>query len=198
MDKTQETYEFILYFMKQNHYPPTIREICAELNLDSTSSAVYHLKKLEKMGKISRNSSKNRAIELASESDEENMPHISLPVLGTISAGQPILAEENLSEKILISENMFSGTNLFVLKVQGDSMINVGIYDGDYVVISKQSVANNGEIVACLIDNEATVKRFYKEDGYFRLQPENSFMRPIIVDHVEILGKVVGLIRNRF
>lgn len=194
MDKTQETYEFILYFMKQNHYPPTIREICAELNLDSTSSAVYHLKKLEKMGKISRNSSKNRAIELI----DDDAPHISLPVLGTIAAGQPILAEENLSEKILISENMFSGSNLFVLKVKGDSMINVGIYDDDYVVISKQSVANNGEIVACLIDNEATVKRFYKENGYFRLQPENSFMRPIIVDHVEILGKVVGLIRNRF
>lgn len=197
MDKTEETYEFIQYFMKQNHYPPTIREICAELNLDSTSSAVYHLKKLEKMGKISRNGSKNRAIELVND-DEEDSAHISLPVLGDIAAGQPILAEENLSERILISENMFSGTNLFVLRVKGDSMINVGIYNDDYVVISKQSVANNGEIVACLIDNEATVKRFYKEDGYFRLQPENSFMRPIIVDHVEILGKVVGLIRNRF
>ena len=109
-----------------------------------------------------------------------------------------IFAEENLLDKIIINENLFNGSNMFVLKVKGDSMVNVGIYDGDLVVISKQSVANNGEIVACLIDNEATVKRYYKENGYFRLQPENSFMRPILTDHLEILGKFVGLIRNKF
>ncbi len=194
MNNTQKTYDFIMDFMKKNNYPPTIREICSSLNFDSTSSAMYHLKKLEKEGKITRNYNKNRAIELT----DNAQPHITLPIIGTIAAGTPILAEENLIDKMIVNENLFTGTNMFVLQVKGDSMINVGIYDGDYVVISKQSVANNGEIVACLIDNEATVKRYYKENGYFRLQPENSFMRPIITDHLDILGKVVGLIRNKF
>ncbi len=195
MDKTLETYNFIVSYLEDKKYPPTIREICDRLNLDSTSSVVYHLKKLEKMGKITRSVNKNRAIELVDKSANNN---ISLPVVGLIAAGQPILAEETLMDKVIVSENLFSGTNMFVLKVKGDSMINIGIYNDDLVVISKQSVANNGEIVACLIDNEATVKRYYKENGYFRLQPENSFMRPIITDHIDILGKVVGLIRNKF
>ncbi len=193
MDKTQEVYKFLEEYIYKNNYPPTIREIGEKLNLDSTSSVVYHLKKLENAGKILRSENKNRAIELA---DKPIINSVSLPVVGTIAAGQPILAEENWSDKIIINENFFIGSNLFVLKVQGDSMIEIGIYDGDYVVISKQSVANNGEIVACLIDNEATVKRFYKENGYFRLQPENSSMKPIYTDHVEVLGKVVGLMRN--
>ena len=191
MDKTEQTYNFIVNYIERYKYPPTIREICDNLNLDSTSSVVYHLKKLEKMGKITRSNNKNRAIELTN-----TISSVTLPVVGVIAAGQPILAEETLLDKVVISENFFSGTNLFILKVKGDSMINVGIYNGDYVVISKQSIANNGEIVACLIDNEATVKRFYKENGYFRLQPENNNMRPIYTDHLEILGKVVGLIRN--
>ena len=195
MDKTQEVYNFIKEFIKNNKYPPSIREICNSIKLESTSSVVYHLKKLEKLGMITRNNNKNRAIELVD--NEVNYPTISLPVVGTIAAGQPILAEENLSDHIVVSENFFYGSNLFVLKVKGDSMINVGIYDGDYVVISKQSVASNGEICACLIDNEATVKRLYKENGYFRLQPENDEMRPIFTQQVEVIGKVVGLIRNR-
>ena len=193
MDKTQEVYNYLEEFIYKNNYPPTIREIGEKLNLDSTSSVVYHLKKLENAGKIVRSENKNRAIELA---DKPIINSVSLPVLGTIAAGQPILAEENWSDKIIINEDFFMGSNLFVLKVQGDSMIEVGIFDGDYVVISKQSVARNGEIVACLIDNDATVKRFFKENGYFRLQPENSSMKPIYTDHVEILGKVVGLMRN--
>ena len=194
MDKTIETYNFIVSYLEDKKYPPTIREICDKLNLDSTSSAVYHLKKLEKMGKITRSVNKNRSIELV----DKTINNITLPVVGVIAAGQPILAEETLLDKVIVSENLFSGSNMFILKVKGDSMINIGIYNGDYVVISKQSVANNGEIIACLIDNEATVKRYYKENGYFRLPPENSFMRPIITNHVEILGKVVGLIRNKF
>ncbi len=193
MDKTTETYNFIVSYLEDKKYPPTIREICDRLKLDSTSSVVYHLKKLEKMGKITRSTNKNRAIELT----DSALNSISLPLIGEIAAGQPILAEESLIDKFIVSDNLFSGTNMFVLKVKGDSMINVGIYNDDYVVISKQSIANNGEIVACLIDNEATVKRYYKENGYFRLQPENSFMRPIITNKVEILGKVVGLIRNK-
>lgn len=193
MDKTQETYDFIEKYISQNNYPPTIREMCDSLKLDSTSSVSYHLNKLEKQGKIIRNASKNRAIELV---NKPILNSVALPILGTIAAGAPILAEESWSDKIVISENFFIGSNLFILKVKGDSMIDVGIFDGDYVVVSKQSIANNGEIMACLIDNEATVKRFYKENGYFRLQPENSSMTPIYTDHVEILGKVVGLIRN--
>ena len=194
MDKTMQTYEYLVSYIERFGYPPTIREICINVGLDSTSSVVYHLKKLEKMGKITRSNNKNRAIELT---ERQNLSSITLPILGTIAAGQPILAEENLSDKLVISENFFTGRNLFILEVKGESMIDVGIFNGDYVVISKQSVANNGEIVACLIENEATIKRFYKENGYFRLQPENSSMKPIIVENVVILGKVVGLIRNR-
>ncbi len=193
MNKTEQTYEFITKYIENNKYPPTIREICDNLNLDSTSSAVYHLKKLEKMGKILRGTNKNRAIELAHNNLNNG---ITLSVVGEIAAGTPILAEQNLIDSFVVSENLFTGKDMFVLKVKGDSMINVGIYNGDYVVISKQSVANNGEIVACLIDNEATVKRYYKENGFFRLQPENSFMQPIYTTQLEILGKVVGLIRN--
>lgn len=195
MDKTQETYNFIASYIETNKYPPSIREICSNVKLDSTSSVVYHLKKLEKMGKITRSDNKNRAIELTDALS--SVPTISLPIVGTIAAGQPILAEENLVDNIVVAEDLFAGSNMFILKVQGESMINIGIFDGDYVVISKQQVANNGEIVACLIDNEATVKRIYKENGYFRLQPENDNMRPIFTDHLEILGKVVGLIRNK-
>jgi len=194
MDKTQETYEFIASYINRNKYPPSIREICSNVKLDSTSSVVYHLKKLEKMGKISRTDNKNRAIELT---DAPNIPTISLPIVGTIAAGQPILAEENLIDNIVVAEDLFSGSNMFILQVKGESMINAGIFDGDYVVISKQKIANNGEIVACLLENEATVKRIYKENGYFRLQPENDGMRPIFCEQLEILGKVVGLIRNR-
>lgn len=195
MDKTQETYNFIASYIERNKYPPSIREICSSVQLDSTSSVVYHLKKLEKMGKITRSDNKNRAIELTDGIN--SVPTISLPIVGTIAAGQPILAEENLIDNVVVAEDLFSGTNMFILKVQGESMINAGIFDGDYVVISKQKVANNGEIVACLLENEATVKRIYKENGYFRLQPENDSMRPIFAENLEILGKVVGLIRNK-
>ena len=194
MDKTQETYEFVKSYIEDNNYPPTVREICAHLHFGSTSTADYHLKKLSNAGKIEYGGGKNRSIRLL---DRETISQISLPVVGEIAAGYPILAEENYSDNINVSAGLFHGTNLFVLKVKGESMIDVGIYNGDYVVISKQSVATNGEIVACLIDDEATVKRFYKENGYYRLQPENPAMSPIYTDHVQILGKVVGLIRNK-
>jgi len=195
MDKTQEVYNFIVDFMDENRYPPTIREIGEHLKFDSTSSVSYHLNKLENQGKIIRDPKKNRAIELTNRTIENS---IALPIVGEIAAGQPILAEEQDMDKILISENFFTGNNLFVLKVKGESMIEVGIFDGDYVVINKQSVANNGEIVACLIENEATVKRFYKENWCFRLQPENSSMLLFFTNSLQILGKVVGLIRNNF
>ena len=145
---------------------------------------------IENLGKITRSENKNRAIELT---DKPIINSTTLPVVGEIAAGQPILAEENWNDKIIINENFFSGSNMFVLRVKGESMIECGIFDGDYVVISKQSVANNGEIVACLIDNEATVKRFYKENGYFRLQPENDTMEPIILDNVTYFDEEVIL-----
>ena len=194
MNKTDEVYDYIYDCITKRRYSPTVREIGDMVHLDSTSSVAYHLEKLEKLGRIVRNPNKNRAIELT----EPPIDSLVLPVVGEIAAGQPILAEENLMDKIVISDNFFTGSNLFCLKVKGESMIDAGIFNGDYVVINKQPVANNGEIVACLIDNDATVKRFYKENGFFRLQPENSAMSPIFTDHVEVLGKVVGLIRNKF
>ena len=141
------------------------------------------------MGKISRSENKNRAIELT---DRPIISSITLPVVGEIAAGQPILAEENLMDKIVINENFFIGSNLFVLKVKGDSMINVGIYNGDNIFVEKCNTARNGDTVVALVDDSATVKTYYKENGHFRLQPENDSMDPIIVDHVDILGKVFG------
>ena len=154
MDKTQETYEFIAKYIETNKYPPSIREICSHLSLDSTSSAVYHLKKLEKMGKITRSDNKNRAIELT---DMPNYSTVALPVLGTIAAGQPIFAEENLAEHIVVSESFFSGANLFVLKVQGESMINVGIFDGDYVVMQGTILEKTGDETYNFKDNTGTM-----------------------------------------
>ena len=140
MDKTQETYDFIASFIEENNFPPTVREICSELNFSSTSTADYHLKKLVNAGKIEYGGGKNRCIKLL---DKSVGARLTLPVVGEIAAGLPIFAEENLSDKITISENIFSGSNLFVLKVKGESMVNAGIFNGDFVVISKQSVANN-------------------------------------------------------
>lgn len=192
MDRTQDVYDFIINQVAKNGYSPSVREICTHFNFKSPSTGKYYIDKLQKLGKISHHVNKSRAIEV----NDKPSSNITLPILGEIAAGQPTLAEQNLIDKFIISENLFQGSNLFALKVKGDSMVNVGIYNGDYVIISKQSVANNGEIVACLIENEATVKRFYRENGFFRLQPENSFMQPIYTNQVEILGKVVGLIRN--
>lgn len=205
MNKVDETYLFIKRFLNEKGYPPTIREICKGIDIKSTSTISYYLKKLEDSNRIVKGSYKNRALQLTenvqtlSTPVEDNTPdYVSIPVLGTIAAGLPILAEQNINENVIFSENLFRGTNLFILKVKGESMINIGIMNGDYVVISKQNVAENGEIVAAMIDGEATVKRYYKKTDHFVLHPENNFMDDIICDHLVILGKVVGLIRNRF
>lgn len=203
MNKVDETYLFIKQFLNEKGYPPTIREICKGINIKSTSTISYYLRKLEETNRIVKGSYKNRALQLTEQSPiqpavlPEQEHFISIPLIGTIAAGTPILAEQNLVDNVLFSENLFRGADMFMLKVKGDSMINVGIYDGDLVIISRQNVANNGEIVAAMIDGEATVKRFYKENGYFKLQPENSFMDPIYTTELTILGKVVGLIRNK-
>lgn len=202
MKKIDETYLFIKRYLEEKGYPPTIREICKGIDIKSTSTVSYYLKKLEDQNRIVKGSYKNRALQLTDhqipKKVEQNDHYISIPYVGTIAAGQPILAEQNINESVLFSENLFVGRDLFILKVKGDSMVNVGIMNGDFVVISKQDVASNGEIIAAMIDGEATVKRYYKEDGYFRLQPENIYMEPILTRELTILGKVVGLIRNKF
>lgn len=205
MNKVDETYLFIKRFLNEKGYPPTIREICKGIDIKSTSTISYYLKKLEDSNRIVKGSYKNRALQLTEnvqsapiKIENSNPDYVSIPVLGTIAAGQPILAEQNINENVIFSENLFRGNNLFMLKVKGESMINIGIMNGDYVVISKQNVAQNGEIIAAMIDGEATVKRYFKKADHFVLHPENTFMDDIITDHLIILGKVVGLVRNRF
>lgn len=192
--KQQELVQFIYDFTKRNGYTPSVREMCTKMNFASTSTIFYYLKKCEEQGVIRRAKGKNRAIELVDN------PHFSggVPVVGKVAAGEPILAVENIEDYVQLPSNLFDYDNneLFILSVKGESMINAGINDGDNLIVKKQSTANNGEIVVALVDDSATVKTFYKEKGYFRLQPENSFMKPIIVDNVEILGKVIGLIRK--
>ncbi|MFQ6773553.1 MAG: transcriptional repressor LexA [Clostridia bacterium] len=194
MNNYERTYQYIKQYILTNGYPPSMREICKAVGVASTSTVSYYLTQMEADGKIIRNKSKNRSIELTELKNRDNVR--TMPILGQIAAGTPILAEENLSGEISFSSSFFKGNELFALRVKGDSMINVGIYDGDWVVINKQSTAQNGEIVAAMIDGSATVKRFYLERNMVRLQPENNFMRPIFSKDVVILGKVVGLIRS--
>ena len=192
ISQTEKVLNFISEFTKKNSYPPSVREMCAGLGISSTATIVYHLKKLEEQGKLSREKSRNRAIEVSGVSMLSG-----IPVVGKVAAGIPITATENVEDTLSFSQNLFGDQDeLFILKVQGESMINAGIFDGDKIVVHKQENAENGEIVVAMIDGEATVKRFYKEKNQIRLQPENEFMSPIIVKDVQILGTVVGLIRN--
>ena len=192
ISQTEKVLNFISEFTKKNSYPPSVREMCAGLGISSTATIVYHLKKLEEQGKLSREKSRNRAIEVSGVSMLSG-----IPVVGKVAAGIPITATENVEDTLSFSQNLFGDQDeLFILKVQGESMINAGIFDGDKIVVHKQENAENGEIVVAMIDGEATVKRFYKEKNQIRLQPENDFMSPIIVKDVHILGTVVGLIRN--
>lgn len=187
-------YEFLKIFIKKNGYPPSIREICGYMSFTSTSSAVYYLKKLENSGKITRDSKRNRAIEIPELKEKINFS--SIPLLGEIAAGNPILATENHILDFHINDGFFNGTDLFLLQIKGDSMVNAGIYDGDMVVVNKQESAENGQIVAAMIDGRATVKKFFKELNFIKLMPENDNMTPIYSRDVIILGKVVGLIRK--
>lgn len=192
ISQTEKVLNFVSEFTKKNSYPPSVREMCAGLGISSTATIVYHLKKLEEQGKLSREKSRNRAIEVSGVSMLSG-----IPVVGKVAAGIPITATENVEDTLSFSQNLFGDQDeLFILKVQGESMINAGIFDGDKIVVHKQENAENGEIVVAMIDGEATVKRFYKEKNQIRLQPENDFMSPIIVKDVQILGTVVGLIRN--
>ena len=194
--KQTEILEFIKQEILNRGYPPAVREICEAVNLKSTSSVHSHLETLEKNGYIRRDPTKPRAIEIMD--DEFNLTRretVNVPIIGTVAAGMPILATENIEGYFPMPVENMPNQQSFILKVKGDSMINAGIFDGDRIFVKQQSTANNGDMVVALVDDSSTVKTFYKEDGHYRLQPENDTMDPIIVDHVEILGKVFGVLR---
>ena len=183
---TPKQEEILLYIkdsIVKRGYPPSVREICKAVSLRSTSSVHAHLESLEKKGLIRKDPAKPRTIE------------INVPILGNVAAGEPIFAEQNIQSYFPLPSGYLPHSDTFMLKVKGDSMIDVGIYNNDDIIVSKQNYANNGDIVVALLEDSATVKRFYKEDGHYRLQPENRTMEPIIVDSVVILGKVIGLLR---
>lgn len=194
--KQQEILDYIKEEILKKGYPPTVREICETVNLKSTSSVHSHLETLEKNGYIRRDPTKPRAIEICDDSFQMvRTEMISLPVIGNVAAGQPIFAEENVQEYFPVPSEVVPPGDSFILNVRGESMINAGIFDGDRVFVNVCDTAANGEIIVALIDDSATVKTFYKENGHIRLQPENDTMEPIIVDDCQILGKVFGVFR---
>ena len=197
-EKQKEVYDFLLEFTKTNGYPPSVREICKAVSLKSTSTVHGHLKRLEKKGLIYRDPTKPRAIVINEISLNNNAINtLKIPIVGNITAGMPILATENIDGSFEISLNSIKhDNNLFALKVQGHSMINAGINDGDLVIIEQCNFADNGKIVVALINDEATLKTFYKEKNHIRLQPENNSMEPIIVKDCSILGVLVGIFRT--
>ena len=195
-DKQKEILEYIKEMILKKGYPPAVREICEAVHLKSTSSVHSHLESLEKNGYIRRDPTKPRTIEILDDDFALTRREVvNVPVIGTVAAGTPILAEQNIEDYLPIPAEMLPNKEVFMLKVKVNSMIEAGIYSGDKVIVAKQPDAENGDKVVALVDDSATVKTFYKENGHFRLQPENSTMDPIILDHVEILGKVIGLFR---
>ena len=195
-DKQREILEYIKEMILKKGYPPAVREICEAVHLKSTSSVHSHLESLEKNGSIRRDPTKPRTIEILDDDFALTRRElVNVPVIGTVAAGVPILAEQNIEDYLPIPAEILPNKEVFMLQVKGNSMIEAGIYNGDKVIVAKQPNAENGDKVVALVDDSATVKTFYKENGHFRLQPENSSMDPIILDQVEILGKVIGLFR---
>ena len=195
-DKQREILEYIKQEILNKGYPPTVREMCDAVHLKSTSSIHSHLESLEKNGYIRRDPSKPRTIEIVD--DNFNLTRrevVNVPVVGSIAAGQPLLAVQNIDNYFPIPSEYMPNQDTFMLHVKGDSMINVGIFDGDVILVKQQNTARNGEIVAALVDDSATVKTFYKEADHIRLQPENDTMKPIIVADCQILGVVFGVFR---
>ncbi len=199
-DRQEEILQIIKQLIAKNGYPPTVREIGAKAKLNSPATIHFHLKKLEEKGYIRKGSSKNRTIEILVPNEylEQNENVVEVPLLGKVTAGSPIEAIETPDEYFALPAYLVnSKKEIFTLKVSGESMINVGIYDGDILIVERKNTANNGDtVVAMNSDNEVTVKTFYKENGYFRLQPENDTMEPIILKEVTILGKAIGLYRK--
>ena len=194
--KQREILDYIKDEILKKGYPPAVREICEAVNLKSSSSVHSHLETLEKNGYIRRDPTKPRAIEIMDDSFQMVRHEMaSIPVVGTVAAGQPILAQQNIESYFPIPTEFVPNAECFSLRVKGESMINVGIFDGDQIFVECCNTARNGDIVVALVDDSATVKTFYKEDGHIRLQPENDTMEPIIVPDCQILGKVFGVFR---
>lgn len=207
-DKQQQILDFLNKEVEEKGYPPSVREICSAVGLKSTSTVHSYLEKLEKSGLIQKDATKPRALKVinskpkaplakAANSYYSRREMVEVPVVGKVTAGQPILAVENIEDTFPLPVDFVQNSTAFMLKVQGESMVEAGILDRDMVLVKQQSTAQNGEIVVALIGDEATVKTFYKEKGYIRLQPQNSYMDPIIVkDNISILGKVIGVFRK--
>ena len=195
-EKQKEILEYMKQEILNKGYPPTVRDICEAVKLKSTSSVHSHLETLEKNGYIRRDPTKPRAIEIIDENFNMTRREIAnVPMVGRVAAGEPILAVENIESYFPIPTEYMPNAETFMLKVKGESMINVGIFDGDQILVEKCNTARNGDMVVALVDDSATVKTFYKENGHIRLQPENDTMDPIIVDDCEIMGKVFGVFR---
>lgn len=195
-EKQSQILEYIKSEILNKGYPPSVRDICQAVNLKSTSSVHSHLETLEKNGYIRRDPTKPRTIEILD--DNFNLARrevVNVPMIGTVAAGQPILAIENIDNYFPIPSEYMPNEESFMLKVKGESMINAGILDGDHILVKRQNYANNGDMVVALVGDSATVKTFYKEDDHIRLQPENDYMEPIILPDVEIIGKVFGVFR---
>ena len=196
-EKQTEILEYIKKEILAKGYPPTVRDICTVVNLKSTSSVHAHLESLEKNGYIRRDPTKPRAIEIIDDNFSlTRREMVNVPMIGRVAAGEPILATQNIENYFPIPAEFMPNGEVFMLKIKGDSMINVGILDGDWIVVEKQNTARNGEIVVALVEDSATVKTFYKENGHIRLQPENDNLDPIIVPDCIIMGKVISLYRQ--
>lgn len=197
MSKIQkQIFDYVKESINDRGYPPAVREICEAVSLKSTSSVHSHLEALEKRGYIRRDPTKPRAIEIIDDCFQLTRREVvKVPLIGTVAAGQPLYAEENIENYYPIPSDLLPNAETFMLKIRGNSMINAGILEGDQIIVEQCPSVENGDIVVALVGDSATVKRFFKEDGYYRLQPENDSMEPIIVDYVQILGKVIGLLR---
>ena len=189
IDRAQEVLEFIQKYISENGFAPSVREVCDNSNIKSTATAFTYMNELVDKGLLNKAGNKRRAVSLKSNI-------VNVPLIGTVAAGQPIFAQENYEDAYSIPTNFFSGEDLFMLTVKGDSMINIGMFEGDKIVVKKQQTADNGDIVVALVEDSATVKRFFKRNGKIILHPENDEMEDFIFDDVSILGKVIGLMRN--
>lgn len=190
-EKLENVHQFIKRYHAENGFPPSVREICSALSIKSTATCHYYLDKLKERGLLTKNANKNRAISVV-----DNVEYVSVPLVGVVTAGTPILAVENLEGYMPLPPEFATQDESFMLRVSGDSMIEAGIFNGDKIICKKTNYADNGDIVVAMVDDSATVKRFYKKDNKFILHPENSALSDIVLSKVEILGKVTGLIRK--
>ena len=191
-EKYNTVYEFIKKYITENGYSPSVREICANCGIKSTATAYQYINKLNEQGLIKKAGNKKRAVSLKKSGGQS----VSVPLVGTVAAGQPIFADENYEGCYSLPTEFFGSDDMFMLTVKGDSMIKNGMFDGDKIIVKKQNTADNGDIVVALVDDSATVKRFYRRDGKIVLHPENDSMSDFVFDDVSVLGKVVGLMRN--